>query len=73
MQLLTVKDISKLIKIKEKTLYHWVSTRQVPFHKINGCVRFDHDEIKEWLKSTRQEPAPSYNKGAGRRPRKGGQ
>ena len=72
MQLLTVKDISTLLNIKEKTIYQWTSMNQIPFMKINGCLRFDQDEINEWLKNARQESVSSYNNGAGRRPLKGG-
>ena len=72
MQLLTVKEASNMMNIKDNTLYDWVAQGKIPYLKLNGCIRFDLEELKTWLKSCRKEPADVYNMAAGRRPRKGG-
>ena len=52
MQLVTVKELSAIIRVKESTLYAWASRGSIPSHKLNGLLRFDLDEIKEWVKSS---------------------
>ncbi len=41
--------------IKPSTLYSWVHKGSIPFHKLNGLVRFDMDDIETWVKSTKQQ------------------
>jgi excisionase family DNA binding protein len=53
MRLATIKDISLFLCVKESTLYSWVHNESIPFHKLNGLVRFDMDEIEEWVKTSR--------------------
>jgi len=61
MQLITVKELSKFIRVKESTLYAWASSGSIPSHKLNGLLRFDIDEIKEWVKESgyMAEPIPA--------------
>lgn len=54
MRLVTIKMVSELLTIKTSTLYSWVHKGAIPFHKLNGLVRFDLDEIETWLRSTKQ-------------------
>lgn len=61
MQLLTVRDLAGILKVKEKTLYAWAEIGQIPCLKINGCLRFDYDEIMLWLKDFRNENSLRYN------------
>ena len=74
MKLLTVKELSEIINVKEKTLYHWVELRQIPFFRLNGSIRFNPDEIVTWLEENRREASTGYNipAQAARDPRKGG-
>jgi excisionase family DNA binding protein len=53
MRLATIKDVSLFLCVKESTLYSWVHNGSIPFHKLNGLVRFDMDEIEAWIKSSR--------------------
>ena len=53
MQLLSVKEISGHLKVKESTLYSWVSQSKIPFVKLNGLLRFDTDEIEAWVKENK--------------------
>ncbi len=73
MNILTVKELSTLIKVKDKTLYQWAELGQIPHLKLNGCLRFDLDDIKKWLAGCKKEPHSSYNPFTqARGPRKGG-
>lgn len=49
--LLTIKDVSDHLGIKEKTLYSWASQGKIPSVKIHGLLRFRKDEIDAWLLS----------------------
>ena len=55
MRLVTIKEVSRFLSVKESTLYSWVNKGSIPAHKINGLIRFDMDEIEEWVKRSRQE------------------
>ncbi len=71
MNILTVKEVSSLLKIKPCTVYAWAEQRLIPSYKINGALRFSEEDVKAWLTACKL-PAEEYNSFAGRRPRKGG-
>jgi excisionase family DNA binding protein len=71
--MLTVRELSQIIKVKEKTIYQWAELGQIPCIKLNGCLRFDLDDIEEWIKEYKKEPVSSYNSlTQARGPKKGG-
>jgi excisionase family DNA binding protein len=49
--MLTVKELSAWLNIKESTLYLWVSKNKIPCRRIHGLVRFEPEAIQAWLKS----------------------
>ncbi|MBI1912101.1 MAG: helix-turn-helix domain-containing protein [Deltaproteobacteria bacterium] len=53
MNLVTIKDLSVFLKVKESTLYSWVHEGTIPFYKLNGLLRFNLDEILEWVNSSK--------------------
>jgi excisionase family DNA binding protein len=53
MKLLTIKELSEFLTIKVSTLYTWVHNGTIPYIKLNGLLRFDMDEIKEWIKRSK--------------------
>jgi len=73
MKMLTVKQLSELIQIKEKTIYQWVEMRQIPHHKLNGAVRFNYDVIIAWMNSCAREADKRYNSVSKLEAQKGGQ
>jgi excisionase family DNA binding protein len=50
-QLLNVGQAAELLCIKPKTLYAWVSRKQIPHRKLNSLVRFHRGELIEWTKA----------------------
>ncbi len=48
-KLWTVEDLSKYLKVSEKTIYDWVHKKFIPYQKINRLLRFRHSEIEKWL------------------------
>jgi excisionase family DNA binding protein len=49
--LLTVKDLSAWLNMKPSTLYLWAGQGKIPCRKIHGLIRFDQEEIHQWLAS----------------------
>jgi excisionase family DNA binding protein len=73
LKLLTVNEVSEILKAKPKTIYQWAELGQIPCIKISGCLRFDLDDIVNWIKSCKKEPSSGYNPlTQARGPRKGG-
>ncbi|MCK5506280.1 MAG: helix-turn-helix domain-containing protein [Thermodesulfovibrionia bacterium] len=54
--ILTVKELSELVKIKEKTIYYLVSQGSIPHYRIGKLVRFKQDEIERWMESKKAKP-----------------
>ena len=58
--LLTVGDVAKLLKAKEKTVRQWVYKRKIPSLKLNGLLRFSRTEIENWINGLMSERQPCY-------------
>ncbi|MBZ0220892.1 MAG: helix-turn-helix domain-containing protein [Candidatus Methylomirabilis sp.] len=58
MNLVTIKELSDFLKVKPSTLYSWVHNGTIPFIKLNGLLRFDMDDVQEWVKGSK---AMSHN------------
>ncbi len=52
-EIMTISEVAEYLKLKETTIYHLTQKKEIPHIKIGGAVRFDLDEVKEWLKSKR--------------------
>lgn len=46
--LLTVSEVAAMLRVEVSTIYVWTSKRKIPFRKVGGRLRFDHDEILAW-------------------------
>ena len=65
--MLTVKELSAWLNVKESTLYLWVSKNKIPCRRIHGLVRFEPEAIQVWLNgfaatSTHRPPCVSRRK-----------
>ena len=47
---LDIIDVSKLLKVEQKTIYNWVSLGKIPYLKANGRLLFLRDEVDNMLK-----------------------
>lgn len=45
---LMVRDVAKLLKVSEKTVYRWITQGSLPAYKINDQYRFNRAELLEW-------------------------
>ena len=64
--MLTIKQVSAWLNIKESTLYFWVSHNKIPYRRIHGLIRFEPDAIQAWLKgfeasSGKPFPLPTHD------------
>ena len=50
-KLIGIKELSERIGMPIKTIYFWTSIKTIPFHTIGRRIKFDEDEIGQWLKS----------------------
>jgi len=50
---LTVRDVSTLLSVSEKTVYRWVKEGVLPSYRINEQYRFNRAELLEWATSRR--------------------
>ena len=48
--ILTIKEISDYLRIKEKTAYYLASEGEIPGFKVGGSWRFKKSEIEKWVK-----------------------
>jgi len=72
MEFVDVKTLATFLRVKQSTLYQWAELGQIPSYKVNGCLRFDMDEIKEWIKSCKKDIVSAYNPILRLEARKGG-
>lgn len=56
--LLTTAQVSKLLNCKPSSVYAWANTGKIPAFKVNGLLRFDQQEVDEWIKNSRVQPQP---------------
>lgn len=55
---LTVKELSKWIKLSESHIYFLVNKRKIPFAKLGGKLLFDKQKIKQWIDSNSPAELP---------------
>ena len=47
---LDIIDVSKILKVEQKTIYNWVWAGKIPYLKANGRLLFLRDEIDEMVR-----------------------
>ena len=46
---LDIIDVSKILRVEQKTIYNWVWAGKIPYLKANGRLLFLREEIDEML------------------------
>ncbi|MDI6728904.1 MAG: helix-turn-helix domain-containing protein [Thermodesulfovibrionales bacterium] len=75
MKLLDIKAIAQMLNIKPSTIYQWTELGQIPCIKLNGALRFDIEDINQWISSCKRQARSGYNpftKSVTSSPKKGG-
>lgn len=50
-EILTAKEVAKLLKVRTVTIYAWAKVGDIPCVRFGKSVRFNKAEILEWLKN----------------------
>jgi excisionase family DNA binding protein len=51
LQLLTPKQVAKLLAVTEVCVYQWAKRGIIPHLKVEKCVRFSKEDLKLFLES----------------------
>ena len=51
--MLTSKQVADRLNCKPSTVYAWAKAEQIPSYKVGGLLRFDLDEIEEWIMNSK--------------------
>ena len=46
--MLDVNEVSRLLSVSEKTVYRWLSRKEIPAYRIGHSYRFNRVELLEW-------------------------
>jgi excisionase family DNA binding protein len=57
-QLLTIAEVAHRLNVEVRHIRRLVHERRIPFIKWGHLLRFDPDEIQEWIDGYRQSPGP---------------
>lgn len=60
MKLISVKRVCELLDVMKSTVYAWARNGTIPSYRPGGIIRFDPDEVIEWVKSQKTKPANVY-------------
>lgn len=47
--MVTVRDLVKVLRVSERTIYRMMEHREIPFYRIRARLRFDVREVKAAL------------------------
>ena len=56
---LTVRDVSELLNVSEKTVYRWVGERGLPGYRLSGQYRFNRAELLGWATANKVNASPA--------------
>ncbi len=62
--MLDKKDLMSLFKVSKSTIELMVRSRQIPFYKIGGIIRFNQDEVVSFMQRNRVETIDIKNYGS---------
>ena len=57
-RLVGLDEMASLLSVSSRTLYYWVTRREVPFTKIGKHIRFLPSEVIDFFKEKMQKTAP---------------
>lgn len=48
-KLLTTEEVARMLDVSPVTVYRYKAEKGLPFIKIGGIVRFDNEDVWEWI------------------------
>ena len=58
---LSIDEIAAHLGVKKDTIYKWVRTTDIPYHKVGKLLKFQISEVDKWVKDGKA--APKGNEG----------
>ena len=55
-EILTLKEVAKLLKVAEKTVYTMAQQKEMPSFKVRGQWRFRRNDIDRWIEMQTARP-----------------
>lgn len=55
-EILTANEVAAMVRAQPSTVYAWAKEGKIPAYKINGLLRFDLLEVREWIGKSRMQP-----------------
>jgi excisionase family DNA binding protein len=52
---LTIEDVSEMLQVTRTTIYN-LKKRGLPFIKLGKTIRFDQEEVINWIKANNERP-----------------
>jgi excisionase family DNA binding protein len=56
-EILTLEEVSKLLKVAEKTVYTMAQNKELPAFKVRGQWRFRREDINSWIEQQKAQVA----------------
>ncbi|MBN2190990.1 MAG: PTS sugar transporter subunit IIA [Candidatus Aureabacteria bacterium] len=57
---LTVRDVSKLMNVSERSVYRWIKQKAIPVYRVLDQFRFNRAELLEWALSKKIPVNPDF-------------
>ena len=48
-EILTLKEVTRLLRVAEKTVYTMAQNKEIPAFKVRGQWRFRREDIDRWI------------------------
>ncbi|MBU1044698.1 MAG: helix-turn-helix domain-containing protein [Candidatus Omnitrophica bacterium] len=48
-KLITLKELSEILKVPPSTIYSWTHMQFIPHYKLGKSLRFKESDIEKWL------------------------
>ena len=57
-EILTLREVAKLLKVAEKTVYTMAQQNELPAFKVRGQWRFRREDINRWIDQQTEKKPP---------------
>ena len=57
-RLLNIREVADYTGLSPHTLYKMASERRIPYVKLGGALRFNPDQLDEWIAKNTVMPMP---------------
>ena len=52
----TPADLAEYLSVKESVIKYWVRNREIPFVRLGRQIRFDREDILDWIAAKGNTP-----------------